>query len=689
MADTGLRARHLARRAVFRTVGSWNPIAASPAAALETEAALGAFAPSLMPRAALHQGIAAGLAVLAARGVGGVTEFATSALSGGTSALKPRLAAAAAVAAVGQCLARVGGRDGDSLAVSAIRSGGQLLTAGTVSGAIYDLGMAVRDRLPGPAAPRIAAVSLAGATGVALAARTRLRAREEVVEEWTAHDRPATLARSALIAQVVTLAGTGVARAFFGTRDLSVRFFGRDPAHQAIGRAVNATAWTATAMLAYHAGVARIGRANEKIEAAYSAAPGSPLRSGSPQSKAPFGELGLQGRRYVTDVITPALIERTLTEPAAAEPIRAYVGYDTEPLYANGRAEIALDELERMGAFNRSHLLLVSPTGTGWVDQTMIESAELFTRGDIATCAIQYGRFPSFLCTQKVPAGRAQFRALLWGVRQRLAAVPANRRPRVLVFGESLGAWTSSDVTMRNGIAGLDEYGIDHALWFGLPGLAVWSKTGMKEGRSPLMPPGTVGHFDRYEEYAALSQRERDRLRVVVVDHDNDPIATLSPRLIYARPDWLDGKHGRGVPDAMRWAPVITFVHTAVDAMNAMRTIPGEFKSFGHDYRADTARFVHAAFGLPAVTEQQLQAVERTLRQLELDRGRRITEVRPAQRGHRSAGARWRRSVQQHGRRRHVPEQAGPAGRAAHLTAGLPGRPPRREIGSRIQGGMG
>jgi uncharacterized membrane protein len=257
----------------------------------------------------------------------------------------------------------------------------------------------------------------------------------------------------------------------------------------------------------------------------------------------------------------------------------------------------------------------------------MIESAELLTRGDLATCAIQYGRSPSFLSTQKVAAGRRQFQALLWGVKQRLAGVPPDQRPRVGVFGESLGAWASSDITMRDGVAGLDTYGIDRALWFGLPGLAVWSKTGMKEGRSPLAPPGTVGHFDRYEQYAALSEQRRDGLRVIVVDHDNDPIAMLSPRLIYARPDWLDDNHGhgRGVPAAMSWAPLITFVHTAVDAMNAMRTVPGEFKSFGHDYRADTARFVHAAFRLPPVTDQQMEAVEQTLRRLEIDRARRIT----------------------------------------------------------------
>ena len=167
-----------------------------------------------------------------------------------------------------------------------------------------------------------------------------------------------------------------------------------------------------------------------------------PEVSGSPDSVSTFEELGLQGRRYVVDVLTPELIEETLGEPAKAHPIRAFIGFNTEPLYSTGRAELALEELDRTGAFDRSYLLLVSPTGTGWVDHTVIEAAELMTRGDIATCCIQYARSPSFLAVQQVALGRAQFRLLLWGIRERLRERPAEKRPKVLVFGESLGAWT-------------------------------------------------------------------------------------------------------------------------------------------------------------------------------------------------------------------------------------------------------
>jgi hypothetical protein len=76
--------------------------------------------------------------------------------------------------------------------------------------------------------------------------------------------------------------------------------------------------------------------------------------------------------------------------------------------------------------------------------------------------------------------------------------------------------------------------------------------------------------------------------------------------------------------------PIITFVHVLVDAMNAMKVVPGQFKSFGHDYRGDTARFVEAAFHFPPVTDEQMDRVNETLLQLEVDRGERIKQAKEA-----------------------------------------------------------
>jgi uncharacterized membrane protein len=178
---------------------------------------------------------------------------------------------------------------------------------------------------------------------------------------------------------------------------------------------------------------------------------------------------------------------------------------------------------------------------------------------------------------------------------------------------------------MHQGMAGFDHYGIDHALWFGLPGLAKWSKTGMAQGSSDLVPEGSIGAFDNIDQYQELSPEAQEKLRAVVVDHDNDPIAQMSARWAVKRPPWLSGEsRGRNVPDKMQWTAIITFVQIMVDAMNAMRVVPGHFKSFGHDYRGDTPTFVHAAYQLAPVSDEQMQAVYDTLKQLEIERGERI-----------------------------------------------------------------
>lgn len=584
------------------------------------------FGPSLMPRTSLHQGLAAGLSALAAEATGTSLDAVIRKFVPSTAPYTVRIAARGIVVGGGYALTQIPQRDDEHTAVSSIRTLGRLAMAGGVGGVVYESATELQSRFPASGPVRPIAIGLGGVAGALLYSDRLLESRIGIIQRWSDDDKPASLPASIAIAWAAVNGGRLVGRGFLTTRRVWMDYFGHDPVRRSIGRAVNLAIWTGGAITLYNAGVGFIARANEKVEPAYSTPPSSPYVSGGPMSISPFEELGLQGRRYVTDVVTPELIERTLGEPAAAHPIRAYIGYNSEPLYSTGRSEMALDELDGLGAFDRRYLLLFSPTGTGWVDQTMIESAEIFARGDIATACIQYGRSPSFLAVQKVALGRQQFRQLLWGIKQRLADRPPERRPKILVFGESLGAWSSSDVVMHQGIGGFDHYGIDRALWFGLPGLAKWSKTGMRDGRGPGVPEGTVGAFDRYEQLAELSDAERDRLRAVILDHDNDPIAQVSFRLAVKQPAWLDpdAEPGRNVPETMVWTPILTFIQVAVDAMNAMKVIPGEFKSFGHDYRGDTAPFVHAAYHLDPVSDEQMAHVGETLRHLELERGERI-----------------------------------------------------------------
>jgi len=489
---------------------------------------------------------------------------------------------------------------------------------------MYDAGKQLQHRYPPGSPMRPVLVSALGVGAVAYWAAQQLATRRREIQQWPIPQKNA-LPQSIVIGSVVESAGRGATKAFVASRRAMINWAGPGLVKNTLARTANTALWGFGLATIYNSGVGYIGRANEKIDPGYATPPNSPLMSGSEESLLPFEDLGQQGRRYVNDVATPELIEEVLEEPAVAQPIRVYVGYNTEPVYATGRAELALAELDRVNAFDRSYLLLVAPTGTGWVDHTMIEAAELLTRGDIATCCVQYGKFPSFLSLQKVALGRSQFRLLLWGVRERLRERSPEDRPKVLIFGESLGAWASSDVVMYQGIRGFDHYGIDRALWFGLPGLAKWSRNGMARGSSSLVPEGTVGVFDNPEQLAALTDEERDRLRAVILSHDNDPIAQLVPDIAIKRPAWIrDDERGRNVSESMVWIPLVTFTHTMLDAANAMVTVPGEFLSFGHDYRADTASFVRDAFHLPSATSEQMERIETALRELEIERAARI-----------------------------------------------------------------
>lgn len=612
-------------------IADWlNPIVSDPSAPLKTLSFIDSFGPSLMPRTSVHQGLAAGASVLIADMVGRATEAAVQQAIPAGAGFRQRMGVRALVTGAGFGLTKIPQKREEPTPVAALRTVGRLAMAGGVGGMVYDASQSLRDRYPatGPLRPILVGV---GAFAGALAySDTLLGQRTAIIQRWSDEDKPANIYASLGIGVGVSTLGGLVGRGFVASRRSWMDFYGDDPIRRQIGRTTNLAMWGLGGAALYSGVVGYIARSNEKIEPAYSEVPSSEYVSGGPNSISPFGELGLQGRRYVTDVVTPELIEKVLGEPAVAHPIRAYIGYNSEPIYSTGRSEMALEELDRLGAFDREYLLLFCPTGTGWVDQTMIESAEILSRGDIATMCIQYGRSPSFLAVQKVALGRQQFRQLLWGVKQRMAERAPEDRPTVLVFGESLGAWSSSDVVMHQGIAGFDQYGIDRALWFGLPGLAKWSKTGMRDGSGDLVPEGTVGAFDNFAEYEELDDDERARLRAVIVDHDNDPIAQVSLRLAVKQPRWLDPSEpkGRNVPEGMVWAPMLTFLNVGVDAMNAMKVIPGQFKSFGHDYRGDTAAFVHAAYRFPPVTDDQMKKLDETLKQLELERGERIKRAK-------------------------------------------------------------
>jgi hypothetical protein len=151
---------------VRRLAGWLNPVVASPAAPLETFAALDALGPSLMPRTSRLQGVAMGLSVLGARATAGAAERLTRVAVPADAPLGRQLATRALIGAGGTALASLPERDGEQLWLASLRTTGRLLRAGAAGGAIHDLGRAVQGRYPTQRAVRPLVLSTALAGGL-------------------------------------------------------------------------------------------------------------------------------------------------------------------------------------------------------------------------------------------------------------------------------------------------------------------------------------------------------------------------------------------------------------------------------------------------------------------------------------------------------------------------------------------
>jgi uncharacterized membrane protein len=319
-------------------------------------------------------------------------------------------------------------------------------------------------------------------------------------------------------------------------------------------------------------------------------------------------------------------IETVMGVPARATPVQVYVGLDSAQS-PRDRVDLALAELERTGAYERSLLMLVSPTGTGYVNYAAVAATQYLSLGDVATVTLQYSKRPSPLSLRMVKAAREQNRLLWLRILERLRDRPGPR-PRVVLFGESLGAHTSQDVFLHWGTLGLRALGIDRALWIGTPYGSEW----MHEVTSPDrldVDRDTVAVVNDFAQLEQLGQDRRSRLRYVLVSHDNDGVTKFGPDLLTTAPSWLgpdrpkvesvDGASPRGIPPGLRWRPITTFFQCLVDMKNAQ--LPGVYRAWAHDYRPDLPRFVSEVYDLSA-TARQLADVESALRNRESVRER-------------------------------------------------------------------
>jgi uncharacterized membrane protein len=313
------------------------------------------------------------------------------------------------------------------------------------------------------------------------------------------------------------------------------------------------------------------------------AKPASALRSGSPESLVSWLTLGRQGRTFEAGGPTPAEISAFSGKPAM-EPVRVYVGLKSADSIA-AEAALAVRELDRTGAFDRQVLAVVTTTGTGWINPAMIDPLEYMYDGDTAAAAIQYSYLPSWISfiADKAIAQEAG-RDLFDDVYARWLARPADHRPKLVVYGESLGSFGgegafSGAEDIRDRTSGV--------LWVGPTNSnALWQRfvAGRDRGTPEWLPVYQNGQTVRFANSPAdLNQPSPAwaQPRVGYLQNASDPIVWWSWQLAFHRPGWLTGRRGPDVISAMHWYPVVTFWQVTADLALSTAVPPGHGHSYG------------------------------------------------------------------------------------------------------------
>jgi uncharacterized membrane protein len=316
--------------------------------------------------------------------------------------------------------------------------------------------------------------------------------------------------------------------------------------------------------------------------------------SGSPSSLVQWETMGRWGRDFAAGVTSrDDLIAYHGADAAVRDPVRVFVGMLTAESIEE-RAAFAVRELERANGFERSVLAVWVPAGSGWIDPNAARALELLHAGDTAIVATQYSFLPSFFSlvvdsSQAIAAGRALFDA----VHERWSALPEQHRPRLIVFGASLGAAGAEGPFIGPDAAASAANFAGRADGALIVGSLGWNPilrqlTDARDPGSPTWRPV----FARGETVRFLTGRGGPDLdapwaapRVLYLQHPSDPVAYLALDALWSLPDWMGEPRGDGVPPKTGWFPVVSAVQAAAD-LSFLASLPS---GFGHDYRVDYA----------------------------------------------------------------------------------------------------
>lgn len=325
--------------------------------------------------------------------------------------------------------------------------------------------------------------------------------------------------------------------------------------------------------------------------------PASSLAAGSVDSLIDWESIGRQGKNFIAAGPTQESISEFLGREAK-QPLRVYVGMRSRET-PRERAELALEELKRVGAFDRSVLIVATPTGTGWLDPGAVDTIEYLHAGDTAIVCTQYSYLPSWITILVDPRRSIESADHLFDtVYGYWKDLPRDQRPALYLQGLSLGSLgseVSADLytTFENPIQG--------ALWSGPPFPSTqWNDITVHRnpGSPQWLPTYRDGRIVRFtaQQNALDSEKPWSPIRNVYIQYASDPMVFFSPSLLYRKPDWLIGERGPDVSPHLRWYPIVTFLQIAFDLPLATSIPIG----FGHNYSPH-----HYIDGWIAVTSPQ------------------------------------------------------------------------------------
>jgi uncharacterized membrane protein len=335
-------------------------------------------------------------------------------------------------------------------------------------------------------------------------------------------------------------------------------------------------------------------------------APTSPLRSGGPDSSVSWESLGHQGRVFVAAGPTVDDLE-TFNGRPAIEPVRAYAGLNS----ADGikaTAALAAQELQQKGGLQRAVVAVATTTGTGWINEAEASALEYMYNGDTAIVSMQYSFLPSWLSflvdkENARQAGQALFEAVDALIRD----MPEAQRPRLVVFGESLGSFGGEApfLALNNLIARTDG-----ALFSGPTfNNTIWTElTRDRDKDSPQwLPIFDKGENVRFAAHSDNLDRPPHRWghpRAVYLQHASDPIAWWNPDLLFAEPDWLKEPRGYDLSGRMQWIPIVTFLQVSADMAVAVDVPDGHGHVYVKDVTNAWAAILEPPGWTPAKTEK-------------------------------------------------------------------------------------